>query len=389
MAVRIQVVETRAKLKPRAEPYWHRVAGGCQLGFRRMTAEGPGTWIAKYRDPSTGERSKRSLGSFEGVPASQQFDAAKREAEKWFSHLGKGGRRETCTVRDVCDRYVQHLGETKGEKAAADARKRFSAYVLDDAKFAAMDVTKLTPAAIEQWRRRLRDRPTTGGGSRGGTRTPSTLNRDMTCFRAALNRAHDDGLVTTDFAWRVKLRPIKDADERRTLYLDRDERRRLIEVAQPDVAVFLRAMCQLPLRPGALSALTVAQFNARLATITVRDDKAGRGRAIALPPPIADLFRAAAKDKLPGAPLFTRSDGKPWNKDAWKGPVKDAVRAAGLDASASIYTLRHSVITDLVHGGLDLLTVAQVAGTSVRMIERHYGHLSAEHSAAALAKLAL
>jgi site-specific recombinase XerD len=51
--------------------------------------------------------------------------------------------------------------------------------------------------------------------------------------------------------------------------------------------------------------------------------------------------------------------------------------------------MRHSVITDLVTGGLDLLTVALLSGTSVAMIERHYGHLRAEHAAAALATLAL
>ena len=53
------------------------------------------------------------------------------------------------------------------------------------------------------------------------------------------------------------------------------------------------------------------------------------------------------------------------------------------------YTLRHSAITDLVTGGLDLLTVAQLAGTSVAMIERHYGHLRGDHAAQALERLAL
>ncbi len=51
--------------------------------------------------------------------------------------------------------------------------------------------------------------------------------------------------------------------------------------------------------------------------------------------------------------------------------------------------MRHSVITDLVTGGLDLLTVAQLSGTSVAMIEKHYGHLRADHAAAALAGLTL
>ena len=54
-----------------------------------------------------------------------------------------------------------------------------------------------------------------------------------------------------------------------------------------------------------------------------------------------------------------------------------------------MYTLRHSTITDLVQTGLDTLTVAQISGTSVRMIEMYYGHLNREHTKSALATLAL
>jgi site-specific recombinase XerD len=96
-----------------------------------------------------------------------------------------------------------------------------------------------------------------------------------------------------------------------------------------------------------------------------------------------------SKDKLPAAPLFARADGKPWDKDSWKKPMKAAADAAGLPADTVTYTLRHSTITDLVTGGLDLLTVAQLSGTSVEMIERHYGHFRVEHAADALAKLVL
>ena len=51
--------------------------------------------------------------------------------------------------------------------------------------------------------------------------------------------------------------------------------------------------------------------------------------------------------------------------------------------------MRHSIITDLVHGGLDLLTVAQISGTRVRMIEKHYGHLRGDIAVNALSALAI
>jgi integrase len=211
----------------------------------------------------------------------------------------------------------------------------------------------------------------------------------MTCFRAALNLAYLDGLLTTDYAWRSKLRPIKNADQRRELYLDRAQRLKFIERSPADLAMFLRGLCQLPLRPGALAKLRASDFDKRLEVLKIGQDKNGKDRRIKLPDVTAKLLEAAAKGKLPTAPLLSRADGKAWNKDAWKWPIKEAVKKAGLPTGTTAYTLRHSVISDLVHDGLDLLTVAQISGTSVGMIEQHYGHLRSDVAAGALARLAL
>ena len=116
---------------------------------------------------------------------------------------------------------------------------------------------------------------------------------------------------------------------------------------------------------------------------------AGKGRKITLPAATAAFFAEQAKDKLPSAPLFAKADGKAWNKDSWKGPIKDAAAAAGLPASVTAYAMRHAGASDLVAGGVPLLTIAQLSGTSVAMIERHYGHLLPDRGAAALARLAL
>jgi integrase len=286
-------------------------------------------------------------------------------------------------------RYVRHLRTTKGELAAKDAARRFKNYVLNDRSFAVAELAKLNPARLDAWRTALHEMPTRSGPRRGERRTDSTLNRDMACFRAALNLAYDEGLVTSDFAWRSKLRPVKNADRRRETYLDRTQRRSFIEKAAPDVADFLYGLALLPLRPGALAALRVGDYDRRLQVLKVGQDKSGRDRKIKLPVATATFLDEASKNKLPGAPLLSRGDGKVWDRHAWKLPVKAAAVAADLPPGTSAYTMRHSVISDLVHDGLDLLTVAQISGTSVAMIERHYGHLRGEIAAEALARLAL
>jgi integrase len=390
MAARIDTVASRDKLKPRRGPYWHRLAKGCYVGYRKMSTSAQGSWLARARTEEAGvQQLYKPLGEFLELADHLRFDAATKAAQAWFDHLGRGGATRAATVSDACERYVRQLRATKSERAAKDAEARFKNYVLNHAKLAATELPKLTPAQLESWRKALRDLPTRSGGRRGKQRSDSTLNRDMTCFRAALNLAFVDGLLTTDFAWRSKLRPIKNADQRRELYLDRGQRLEFIENAPADLAAFLRGLCQVPLRPGALAKLNAGDFDRRLKVLKIGQDKSGKDRRIKLPDVTAQFFEAASKDKLPTAPLLARADGKAWNKDAWKWPVKSAVEAAQLPEATTAYTLRHSVISDLVHDGLDLLTVAQISGTSVAMIERHYGHLRSEVAAGALARLAL
>lgn len=379
MAARIDTVSARARLKARGAPYWHRVATGAQVGYLAPS----GIWHARWRDPDTGKRYQRSLGDFGAIPDHRRYDAAVKAAEEWFVHLGRGGTAAPVTVAQACAQYVDHVSRANGDAAAFDARKRFERHVYKS-ELAPIQLDKLRPAHILAWRTALEDKQT-----RNGKRTAASLNRDMTCLRAALNLAHENQLIATNTAWLKQLKPVRGAERQRTLYLDRNQRKAFIAAAAPDVALFMTALCTLPLRPGAMAALTAADYNRKLKTITVMADKAGAGRRIALPAQTAHTFADASKGKLPGAFLFTRADGAQWEKYKWRGAVKEAAIASGMPDGASLYTLRHSVITDLVHAGADLLTVAQISGTSLLMIERHYGHLRGNVAAAALETVAL
>jgi site-specific recombinase XerD len=123
--------------------------------------------------------------------------------------------------------------------------------------------------------------------------------------------------------------------------------------------------------------------------LKVGKDKAGGDRKIPLPPATAKFLAEQCKDKLPTAPIFTNSQNRPWSRDTWGYQFQQAAKRAGLPADATTYSIRHSTITDLIHAGVDALTVAQLSGTSVAMIEKHYGHLTGDHARAALAKLTL
>lgn len=373
---------------------WVKRTVGRFIGYRKTSAE-HGVWWARARDVDTGKQHYQQLGEFGDATPGERFKLAAAAADEWFTSFDAGvldgGK---ITVRQVCEQHIEALRAADGEKKAAAEEARFTRLVYPDA-LAKLPLAKLRPDHIAAWKARVKALPakvTRGKGTEGQVtkvRAASTINRDTVPLRAALNRALDRGLVATDRAWRVELRPIENADGRREIYLDAKDRRTLLEKASPEIAPFLRGMTQLPLRPGALAGLTVGDFNARLFTLRVGVDKAGRERRIQVPKATAEFLTIQGKGKLPAAPLLGRPDGRAWDKDSWKLPIKDAVLAAGLPSGASAYSLRHSVITDLVVGGLDLLTCAQIAGTSVAMIEKYYGHLRQHHAAQALEKLAL
>lgn len=391
MSHRIDTVEGRNRLKPRTPAYWHKLTTGCHIGFRKSQSS-EGSWLAQAYDPITRKQTRQSLGPLDHLAAHQRFDAAKKLAEAWFEHLGRGGSTRLITVSVACERYVQLLRESGSIKNASDNEARFKRWIYDS-KIANVALPKLTRKMIEDWRNNLAKSPVLtnphSDKSKTRPRSPSSLNRDMAALRAALNSSYDHGDVTNDTAWRVALRAVENANGRRDSYLDRSQRINLIESSDPYLGAFLRGLSLIPLRPGALAALKVENMNCKLGVLSVGKDKGGHDRKIKLPPDTSAFYISLCRDKLPTASLFTRSDGKAWDKDSWKKPIKSAAKVAGLTDAITAYSIRHSVITDLVTSGLDLLTVAQISGTSVAMIEKHYGHYRADHAAKALSGLAL
>lgn len=381
----------REKLKPRSgnEPHWHRLRQGVYLGYRPSRKKAGGIWFARFYDAEANRNARKRLGDYGTLSGHDVFKQAKADAEAWAETVETGGERahDMETVKDACEAYLR-------EKPGLIAEGVFRRHVYSD-PIAKVKLDKLRRHHLKAWRKRLEQAPALvtrtkeAEKKRMKERSKSTVNRDMVPLRAALGMVLKPGAPNTDAAWQEALRPFKGADKRRELYLDREERKKLIDATCDEARPFVKALCLLPLRPGALAGLTVRDFDKRTRALTVGKDKNGNPRQLTMPQMIADFFEAQVQDKLPAASIFARTSGEAWNKDAWKHPVKDAVKAASLPGAASAYTLRHSVITDLIRARLPILTVAQLSGTSVAMIEKHYGHLVRDDAEEALASIAI
>lgn len=380
----------REKLKPNAgdEPHWQRLRQGCYLGYRPSKKKVGGTWFARVYVSEEGRNVRKALGAYGLLSGHDVFKQAKSDAESWAEMVESGGERERdiVTVKDACDAYLK-------EKPGPIAEGVFRRHVFSD-PIAQVKLDKLRRHHLRAWRKRLEDAPALVTRNKKGekqtkARAKSTVNRDMVPLRAALRRILTLGPPNTDAAWQEALTPIPNTGRRRELYLDKDQRLGLLEVARNEAKAFIRGLCLLPVRPGALANLKVHHFDPRTRTLTVGKDKHGNPRQITVPPILATFLTELVSGRSPAVPIFAQPDGSAWHKDAWKGPIKEAVKAADLPRAATAYTLRHSVITDLIRARLPILTVAQLSGTSVKMIEDHYGHLVRDDAESALASIAI
>ncbi len=378
----INVVSVREKLAPQREPYWLRIKQGRYIGYRKMVRGSPGTWNARFYD---GERQHyQPLGDFADLPEKDRFDAALKAAEAWFAHIDLGGSTKPGTVEEACEEYLEWLkiekGE-RGERAKMETEGYFRRLVYGD-PIARVKLDKLS--ANDCWR--LRDRLLKHNPDR------SSYNRNVAPIRAALNFAQKRKKVATNEAWREALRPFSDKQleeqcgRSRKLVLNAKERQRLIKKASNEARPFLEALRLLPMRPGEIAALLVKHFDPREGMLHIPPGKT-KARDVPLSQAAVAHLKKCAKKKSPDAWLIARADGSQWKKEAWRDEVKLAAKKAKLPRAVVAYTLRHSNLTELVTSGYSLLTIAKLAGTSVRMLEKTYFHLQEEHARKALESL--
>ena len=371
---KINTAAARGKLPIRREPHWaDAIAKGLFIGFRKLDAEGNGNWIARYRIDDA--QKYRSIGAVHLVAYEDAIDEARKFAKSCEAGVSAQGVE---TVADACRDYVDALRKDGKPAAALDASRRFERTIYHD-PLGRVALGKLRQRDLEAWRTRvelgkLGPLPATKGRPpQSKPLSKATANRMRTPLVAALNRAVARRYVDKERAieW-DSVKPHKAAGARRDLYLDRAQRRALLEHAEPAVRDLMECIVLTGCRPGDPAAVLRRDYDARSGSVTFRTK--GHLRTVPLSPPAKSLFDRLAKGKLPAAPMFTNG-GTPWQPHDWRQPVKAAAEAASLPSSVVLYTLRHGWITDAILGGMDLLTVAKLAGTSLAMIEKHYGHL--------------
>ncbi|HHT8898647.1 TPA: tyrosine-type recombinase/integrase [Burkholderia cenocepacia] len=364
----IQSRTARAKLAHQNEPYWHSIRRGLHLGYRTSTL-GPGTWVGRlYLD-------KRYHHTT--LEEQAEFDEARKAVEQWADAVVKGtGKRADdptapVTVEDACRKYVEDLENRKGKRSAYDASNRFERLVYGKPIGKTM-LALLESKQVTGWHRNQ----TKGAEGEDDLRKArDSANRNLKSLKAALNFARDNKWVDSDLQWKV-VKYFEKVDMGRDGFLTVEQRNHLLNCMPEDLRLFATALMLLGCRPGELVKARVSDYNPHSGTLILRPSKT-KSRTITLSTRARELFDAQAKDRGRDAYLFVTDHHKKWTVDAWHSRFVKAREKAELP-EAVLYFTRHTFITELLTKGVPILDVAKFTGTSVKHIDKNYGHLTKE-----------
>jgi integrase len=132
-------------------------------------------------------------------------------------------------------------------------------------------------------------------------------------------------------------------------------------------------------RPAEVARRTAADFDPQLkawVTTEGKNSRHGRVRVIYLTGPTLQLVEKLNKEH-PTGPIFPTQRGGFYGPGAIKEKIRRARKVLSLPPALSAYSYRHTFATDWLKSGRPVGHLCQLLDTSVKMIERHYGHLYA------------
>jgi integrase len=178
------------------------------------------------------------------------------------------------------------------------------------------------------------------------------------------------------------VKPFKSVDAPVIRYLSDDEITRLLNAGAGAFRDLVHAALLTGCRYGELCRLKVADYNADVGTLTIRESKSGQTRHVTLTGEAPELFDRLVAGRARGDVVFTRADGKAWKRAEQLRPMRDACKRASIVPAVGFHVLRHTHASILAMRAVPMAVIARQLGhADTRMTERHYAHLAPNYVA--------
>lgn len=391
----------RAKLAPRAKPYWRLITDGRHLGFR--SGKTSGSWVARFRKPGSESgyvTAKLGLADDRAEADGHtilSWTQALDQANAWFTVQAnrRGSTAKVRSVEEAIKSYVEvqdaRATERAGRASRSVASSRLQVHVLEDSKLPSIMLDRLSEADLRDWLAKV-----------AGIKSTSK-RRLCADLKAALNSAYavDRAVLPRDFKVTVseglKLPAVDDdpdeAMARDNQILDDDEVRRIVAAAftfDTDLGRLVVLLAATGARFSQLQRMRVRDVQVEAARLMIPSSRKGRGRKpgyyrLQIGADVVEALLPVIKGRAPDAVLLERwayaqKNGLRWIQDhrqpwsvasemtkGWKKITNLASRPGIIP-----YALRHSSIVRGLRRGLPIRLVAALHDTSVEMIERYY-----------------
>jgi integrase len=410
---RLESPSARQRLKSGRQPHWQAlIEGKVHLGWQRWKGEPAGRWvlrryigkhkagkdkdgkdklIAKYRTSTLGLADEVEFA--DGVRV-LSYEQAEAKARAMVEAPNGGSKIERLTVRQALERYIDHKRDLG--QPVADVLSRGTVHIVPP--LGDLVVAELTAETLRKWLATMAAQPaqTRSKDNKPQFRSApksdealrarrATANRVLTMLKAALNHAYDEGHVANRDAWGRKLKPFRGVGAAKVAYLTVAQAQRLINAADPDFRLLVRAALETGCRYSELTRMTVNDFNPDSNTVVIPKSKSGKGRHVVLTPEGAAFFRQLCAGREGMELLFRRGDGAVWAKSDQARPMRAACARARITSAVSFHALRHTWASLAAMNGVPLMVVAKNLGhADTRMVEKHYGHLAPSYVADAI-----
>ncbi|WP_170971857.1 site-specific integrase [Rhodobacter sp. SY28-1] len=209
-------------------------------------------------------------------------------------------------------------------------------------------------------------------------RAKRVFNSIITVLRMAFGLAWDSGRLSSDRPLRC-LHRIAVPPAARTLFLNREECRKLVSNCTPALARLVLAGLYTGCRVGELANLRVSDVGREVFGLHVAAFKLAPARFVFLPDEAMAFFLSCCEGKELGERILLSDKGKVWARQH-PNLFRRAVRLSDLPTEFVFHGLRHTYASDLVRNGVPLSLVARQLGHSdTRSVSATYGHLAEQY----------
>jgi integrase len=213
-----------------------------------------------------------------------------------------------------------------------------------------------------------------------------SVNRELTCLKTMMNRAHKNGKIDINPAAGVKK---FDENPPRARFLDDEEMVRFVDLAAPGVKPFFEIALITGMRFGEIRRMRWADldFKSRTILIPMESAKSKRPRTIPMDAVVYELL--SGLERKAETVFFNSTTLRPLaSVQRAFGAVcrKGRFNKAGQER-LTFHGLRHSAISGWLRHGVDIVTAAKLAGHSDIRITAGYCHSSAETGRQAVSKI--